>query len=103
YIKRTRVIAEKMALFESKSWARHRTSLAISFRSARSPWQNCDAERVIGTIRRECSNHTIVINEGHLRRILKSYFSYYHRSRTHLSLDDVTPDGKLIRANATVG
>src|SRR5215813_12835992 len=48
--------------------------------SARSPWQNCYAERMIGSIRRECLNHVIVINEWHLRRILKSYFSYYHRA-----------------------
>jgi putative transposase len=51
--------------------------------SARSPWQNCYVERIIGSIRRECLNHVIVINERHLRRILRSYFSYYHRSRTH--------------------
>src|SRR5499433_1450611 len=54
--------------------------------SARSPWQNCYAERVIGSIRRECLDHVVVINERHLRRILKSYFEYYHRSRTHLAL-----------------
>jgi putative transposase len=60
--------------------------------SARSPWQNCYAERMIGSIRRECLNHVIVINEWHLRRILKSYFSYYHRSRTHLSLDKDAPE-----------
>jgi len=46
--------------------------------SARSPWQNCYAERIIGSIRRECLNHVIVINEWHLRRILKSYFRYYN-------------------------
>src|SRR5215468_8106592 len=45
--------------------------------SARSPWQNCYAERVIGSIRRECLDHVVVINERHLRRILKSYFQYY--------------------------
>jgi hypothetical protein len=60
--------------------------------SARSPWQNCYAERVIGSIRRECLNHVIVINERHLRRILKSYFGYYHRSRTHLALDKDAPE-----------
>jgi len=45
--------------------------------SARSPWQNCYAERLIGSIRRECLDHVVVINERHLRRILKSYFQYY--------------------------
>jgi hypothetical protein len=59
--------------------------------SARSPWQNCYAERVIESIRRECLSHVIVINERHLRWIMKSYISYYNRSRTHLSLDKDAP------------
>ncbi len=57
----------------------------------RSPWQNPYAERVIGSIRRECVDHFIVLNERHLRRILRSYFEYYHQSRTHLSLDRNSP------------
>jgi len=65
--------------------------------SARSPWQNCYAERIIGSIRRECLNHVIVINAWHLRRILKSYFGYYHRSRTHLSLDKDAPESRPIQ------
>jgi putative transposase len=65
--------------------------------SARSPWQNCYTERMIGSIRRECLNHVIVINEWHLRRILKSYFSYYHRSRTHLSLDKDAPESRPVQ------
>src|SRR6476660_7510828 len=47
----------------------------------RSPWQNCFVERMIGSIRRECLNHVIVLNENHLRRLLKDYFRYYHESR----------------------
>src|SRR5499427_2416570 len=66
--------------------------------SARSPWQNCYAERVIGSIRRECLNHVIVINQRHLRRILKSYFGYYHRWRTHLSLDKDAPESRPVQA-----
>ena len=46
----------------------------------RSPWQNPYAERVIGSVRRECLNHLIVLNDSHLRRILKSYFRYYNRA-----------------------
>jgi transposase InsO family protein len=65
--------------------------------SARSPWQNCYAERLIGSIRRECLNQVIVINEWHLRRILKSYFSYYHRWRTHLSLDKNAPESRPVQ------
>ena len=57
----------------------------------RSPWQNPYCERVIGSIRRECLDHVIVLNEAHLRRILKSYFAYYHKVRAHLSLDRNSP------------
>ncbi len=63
----------------------------------RSPWQNAYVERVIGSIRRECLDHVIVINERHLRRVLISYVDYYHRSRTHLSLDKDCPDARPIQ------
>ena len=67
--------------------------------TARSPWQNCYVERAIGSIRRECLNHMIVLSEQHLRRILKSYFRYYHESRTHLSLSKDAPESRAIQAN----
>jgi transposase InsO family protein len=51
--------------------------------AARSPWQNPYVERLIGSIRRECLDHVIVLNEQYLRRVLRSYFAYYHRSRCH--------------------
>src|SRR5262245_7397581 len=57
-----------------------------------SPWQNPFAERLIGSVRRECLNHVLVLSERHLRRILIRYFAYYHRTRTHLSLDKDAPD-----------
>jgi len=57
----------------------------------RSPWQSPYVERLIGSIRRECVDHVIVFNEAHLRRILTSYFRYYHESRTHLSLERNAP------------
>ena len=62
--------------------------------SPRSPWQNPYIERVIGSVRRECLNHVIVFNETHLRRILRAYLAYYHRSRTHLALSKDAPDGR---------
>src|SRR5262245_10215345 len=65
----------------------------------RSPWQNCYVERVIGSIRRECLNHLIVINDNLLRRVLKDYFRYYHKSRTHLSLDKDTPSFRVVQSN----
>jgi transposase InsO family protein len=61
-----------------------------------SPWQNTYVERVIWTIRRECLDHVIVINERHLRGILESYIKYYNRSRTHNSLDEDCPDHRPV-------
>lgn len=60
----------------------------------RSPWQNPYVERMIGSIRRECLDHMIILNEQHLRRIIASYLRYYHAARTHLSLDKDAPDGR---------
>ena len=62
----------------------------------RSPWQNPFAERAIGTIRRELLDHVIVLNEGHLRRRLRSYLRYYHCSRTHLALDKDAPEPRAV-------
>jgi transposase InsO family protein len=57
----------------------------------RSPWQNGHAERLIGSIRRECLDHIVVFGEAHLRRILAAYNGYYNEVRTHLSLDKDSP------------
>jgi putative transposase len=62
----------------------------------RSPWQNPIAERSIGSIRRECLDRVIVINERHLRRLMVEYFDYYHRSRTHRSLGQDAPIERAI-------
>jgi transposase InsO family protein len=62
----------------------------------RSPWQNPFVERVIGSIRRDCLDHVIVINEPHLRRIFCKYFSYYHTCRTHLSLNKEPPESRVV-------
>jgi transposase InsO family protein len=65
-----------------------------------SPWQNAFAERLIGSIRRECVDHVIVLGEAHLRRILKSYVAYYTNIRTHRSLDK---DAPIFRSVQRVG
>ncbi len=62
----------------------------------RSPWQNPYAERVIGSIRRDCLAHVIVFNERRLRRIVRGYLSYYHTCRTHLSLYKDSPDTRAV-------
>ena len=63
----------------------------------RSPWRNPYVERVIGSIRRECLNHVIILNEPHMRLILSAYLDYYHRSRTHLSLGKDCPEPRSER------
>jgi transposase InsO family protein len=60
--------------------------------ASRSPWQNGHVERLIGSIRRESLDHLIVFDEAQLRRVLKTYASYYNKIRTHLSLDKNAPD-----------
>jgi transposase InsO family protein len=62
-----------------------------------SPWQNGFAERLIGSIRRECVDHIIVLGEAHLRRILKSYADYYNGVRTHRSLNKDAPVTRQIQ------
>ncbi len=61
-----------------------------------SPWQNAYAERVIGTIGRDCLDHMIILGEQHLRRTVKRYANYYNNVRTHLSLEKNSPNGRLI-------
>ena len=63
----------------------------------RSPWQNAFVERLIGSIRRDCLDHVIVLNERHLKRILTGYFDYYHRWRTHLSLGMDSPASRSVQ------
>jgi len=55
------------------------------------PWQNPYVERLIGTVRRECLDHVIVLGEGHLQRVLRGYVEYYQESRTHLGLGGECP------------
>src|SRR3979409_693778 len=64
--------------------------------SPRSPWQNGYAERLIGSIRRECLDHVIVFGERHLRHLLLSYMKYYNGARTHLSLEKDAPFSRAV-------
>jgi putative transposase len=68
----------------------------------RSPWQNAFAERLIGSIRRECLDHVVVLSQRHLRKLLKSYFTYYHRSRTHLALAKDAPESRAIMSRGEI-
>lgn len=67
-----------------------------------SPWQNGFAERLIGSIRRECLDHIVVLGEEHLRRILKSYADYYNGVRTHRSLNKDAPVSRPVQRSGVI-
>ena len=62
----------------------------------RSPWQNPYVERLIGSMRRECVDHVMVLNERSLQRILRSYIDYYRHWRTHLALGKDPPVSRVV-------
>jgi transposase InsO family protein len=66
----------------------------------RSPWQNGHVERLIGSIRRECLDHVVILGEAHLRRVLLAYADYYNGFRTHRTL---AKDAPLHRATEYLG
>src|SRR5436309_8441923 len=68
----------------------------------RSPWQNAYVERLIGSIRRECLDHTIVFGEAHLRRILGAYTAYYNELTTHRSLNKDAPFHRAIQRTGAI-
>src|SRR5674476_1431765 len=66
--------------------------------SYRSPWQNGYVEGVIGSIKRECLDHVIILNENHLRIILADYFSYYIKYGTHRGLNKISLKGRQVQS-----
>jgi len=68
----------------------------------RSPWQNGYVERVIGSIRRECLDHLIIVNETHLRGILQSYIHYYNTQRTHLGVSKDSPVPREVQTEGEI-
>jgi transposase InsO family protein len=64
----------------------------------RSPWQNGFAERWIGSLRRECLDHVIAINQRQIRRVVRAFVDYYHEDRTHLGLEKDTPQERSIES-----
>jgi putative transposase len=66
----------------------------------RSPWENAFVGRLIGSIRRECPAHVLVMNDRHLNRVLKRQFYYCHRRHTHLSLEMHRPDSRSVQPPA---
>jgi transposase InsO family protein len=70
--------------------------------SPRSPWQNGYAERLIGTVRRECLDRILIFGEAHLRRVLASYAAYYNQARTHLALQKDAPLHRTVQRYGTI-
>lgn len=68
----------------------------------RSPWQNGYAERLIGSIRRECLDHIVIWGEVHLRRVLAAYSNYYNEIRLHLALGKDSPGHRPVQRNGTI-
>jgi putative transposase len=64
--------------------------------AARSPWQNPFVERLIGSIRRECLDHVLVLHARHLHRVLTDYFDYFHRHRPHRGLNQDCPEPRAV-------
>jgi hypothetical protein len=69
----------------------------------RSPWKNPFVERLIRSIRNDCLDHVIVLNESHLNRILSSYFQYYHCDATHYGLVKDTPFERPVQPRPAKG
>jgi transposase InsO family protein len=68
----------------------------------KSPWQNGYVERLIGSMRRECLDHVIILNESHLRGILQQYVRYYNTQRTHLRIGKDSPEPRAIQAEGEI-
>ena len=67
-----------------------------------SPWQNGYAERLIGTVRRECLDRVLIFGESHLRRVLAAYAAYYNEARTHLALGKDAPLGRAVQRSGVI-
>jgi transposase InsO family protein len=67
-----------------------------------SPWQNGYAERLIGTLRRECLNQMVIFSEAHLRRILSAFATYYNQARTHLAFQKDAPLHRAVQRSGAI-
>jgi transposase InsO family protein len=94
---RERLGNKKLRLSESFRCRVQEIGIDEVLTAPRSPWQNSYAERIVGSIRRGCLDHVIVLGERHLRRILTAYLAYYNESRTHLSLGKDAPETRAVQ------
>ena len=96
--KRGRVALRAMDRLYGDAFRTQAANMAITevLTPPQSPWQSPYVERLIGSIRRECLDHLVVVNESSLRRQIASFVSYYRSSRCHLSLEKDSPDGRAV-------
>ena len=79
-----------------------RNLIGAMSRTPGSPWQNGIAERLIGTVRRECLDRILIFGESHLRRVLASYATYYNQTRTHLALQKDAPLRRAVQRSGAI-
>jgi hypothetical protein len=93
YAQPTRYLLRDRDAIDGLEFVQRATALGLEERliTARSPWQNPVVERTIGSIRRESLDYVIIFSAQHLRRVLRDYFDYFHRHRTHRALDQDCP------------
>ena len=97
------LIRDRDAVYGNEVWKRLKSmGIAEVLTAPQSSWQNAYAERLIGSIRRECLNHFIILNARHLKRMLAAYFRYYHRSRPHLALSKQCPIERQILTHGAI-
>ena len=92
------LLRDRDAIYRGRFRARVR-SLGIEevLSAPRSPWQNPYVERLIGSIRRDCLNHVIVLNDRHLKRMLASHFRYYHSRKPHRAREMDSPNSRPVQ------
>lgn len=93
---------DKIFSYDFKQYITNTLQLQDTPTAYRSPWQNPYAERVIGTLRRECLDHMIILNEPHLRKVLEEFVEYYNTSRTHMSLNKDSPIHRPVQAKGRI-
>ena len=97
------LIRDRDGVYGNEVWRRLKSMRILEVLTApQSPWQNAYAERLIGSIRRECLNHFIILNARHLKRTLAAYFRYYHQSRPHLALEKQCPIERQIMKHGAI-
>ena len=93
------IIRDRDAVYgDSSSAAFGRWAIRDRPTAPRSPWQNGYCERAIGSVRRDCLDHVVMVGERHLRHLLRSYATYYNQARTHLSVNKDAPSPRSIHA-----